>query len=78
MSILAVLIPLSIVLVVVAGVVLFWAVDDGQFDDMDTPRILPLLDRDDAPPGDASPRDAPSLDVRPRDLLPHDAPPGAR
>jgi cbb3-type cytochrome oxidase maturation protein len=78
MSILAVLIPLSIVLVVVAGIALFWAVDDGQFDDMDTPRIRPLLDRDDAPPGDSPPRDASSLDVRPRDLLRHDAPPSAR
>jgi cbb3-type cytochrome oxidase maturation protein len=55
-SILAVLIPLSIALVIVAGAALFWAVDDGQFDDMDTPRILPLLDRDDAPADDAPPR----------------------
>ena len=78
MSILAVLIPLSIVLVVVAGVVLFWAVDDGQFDDMDTPRILPLLDRDDATPGDVPPRDAPSHNVRPRDLPSRDAPPSTR
>ena len=55
MSILAVLIPLSVVLVIAAGAALFWAVDDGQFDDMDTPRILPLLDRDDAPVDEPAP-----------------------
>ena len=45
MSILPVLIALSIVLLVVAVVALFWAVDHDQFDDMDTPRLLPLTDR---------------------------------
>jgi cbb3-type cytochrome oxidase maturation protein len=55
-SILAVLIPLSIVLVIAAGVALFWAVDDGQFDDMETPRILPLLDRDETATDDAPAR----------------------
>ncbi len=48
MSILAVLIPLSILFLVGAGIALFWAVDRGQFDDMETPRFLPLLDRDEA------------------------------
>ncbi len=44
MSILVVLIGLSIVLLAGAGIVLFWAVDHGQFDDMETPRLLPLTD----------------------------------
>ena len=48
MNILVVLIPLSIVLLVGACIAFFWAVDDGQFDDMETPRLLPLLD--DPPP----------------------------
>lgn len=35
MSILFVLIPLSLVLVIFAGWAFFWAVDKGQFDDLD-------------------------------------------
>jgi nitrogen fixation-related uncharacterized protein len=29
-----------------AGIALFWAVDHGQFEDMDTPALLPMLDGD--------------------------------
>ena len=44
MNILLVLIPVT-ALVVIAGVALFfWAVNHQQFDDLDTPGILPLLD----------------------------------
>jgi cbb3-type cytochrome oxidase maturation protein len=43
------LIPLSIALLVGAGVALFWAVDHGQFDDMETPGLLPMIDGDAAP-----------------------------
>jgi len=46
MNSLVFLIPLSIVLLVGAGVALFWAVDHGQFDDLDTPGLLPLVDAD--------------------------------
>ncbi|MBX5461507.1 MAG: cbb3-type cytochrome oxidase assembly protein CcoS [Steroidobacteraceae bacterium] len=49
MNILVVLIPLSILLLVGAGIAFFWAVDHGQFDDMDTPRLMPLLDNPHAP-----------------------------
>jgi len=48
-NVLVILIPLSILLVVGAGVAFFWAVDHGQFDDMETPRLLPLLDSDESP-----------------------------
>jgi len=48
-SILVVLIPLSILVLVGAGVAFFWAVEHDQFDDLETPRLLPLLD-DAAPP----------------------------
>ena len=51
MNILIVLIPISIVLLIGAGAAFFSAVENGQFDDMDTPRLLPLLD--DPPPRDA-------------------------
>lgn len=37
MSIAYVLIPLSLVLMAVAAWALFWAVDSGQFDDLDAP-----------------------------------------
>jgi len=47
MNILVVLIPLSILLLVGAGIAFFWAVDHGQFEDMDTPRLMPLLDNPD-------------------------------
>ena len=54
MNSLILLIPLSILLLVVAGIALFWAVDHGQFDDMETPQLLPLIDA-----GDGQPRAAP-------------------
>ena len=44
MNILLVLIPLSILLALGAVIAFFWAVDHDQFDDMDTPKLLPLLD----------------------------------
>jgi cbb3-type cytochrome oxidase maturation protein len=44
MNVLLVMIPLSIVLLIGAAIAFFWAVDDGQFDDMDTPGLLPLDD----------------------------------
>lgn len=50
MNILVVMIPLSILLLVGAGAFFFWAVEHDQFDDMDTPRLLPLLDE--PPPPD--------------------------
>ncbi len=49
MNILMVMIPLSILLLIVAGIAFFWAVDHDQFDDMDTPSLLPLLDEPDEP-----------------------------
>lgn len=49
MTSLLILIPLSVLLLVGAGIALFWAINRGQFDDLDTPALLPLLDADDAP-----------------------------
>ncbi len=48
MSILIVMIPLSILLLVGAAIAFFWAVEHDQFDDLETPKLLPLLD--DPPP----------------------------
>ena len=50
MNILLALIPVSILLLIVDGIAFFWAVDHDQFDDMDTPSLLPLLDDPDQPP----------------------------
>lgn len=54
MNILLVMIPLSILLLIGAGIAFFWAVDHDQFDDLDTPRLLPLMD-DPAPPPERGP-----------------------
>ena len=45
MNILIVMIPLSLLLLGAALAVFFWAVNHGQFDDFETPPLLPLLDR---------------------------------
>lgn len=52
MNILVVLIPISILLLIGAGVAFFWAVEHDQFEDMNTPGLLPLED-DPAPQGDS-------------------------
>lgn len=57
MSILAILVPLSLLLVGVAVWAFFWAADSGQFDDLDSPALDAILD--DPPRADAAPRDAP-------------------
>lgn len=44
MSILAVLIPISLILLGVAVAAFVWAVRGGQFDDLDTPAIDILAD----------------------------------
>ncbi|HWK72929.1 MAG TPA: cbb3-type cytochrome oxidase assembly protein CcoS [Povalibacter sp.] len=44
MNVLLVMIPLSILLLLGAAAAFFWAVDHDQFDDMDTPGLLPLDD----------------------------------
>lgn len=42
MNVILFLIPLSAVLVVLGGWAFFWAVDHDQFDDLDTPALMPL------------------------------------
>ena len=57
MEILFLMIPLSLMLVGVAIWAFFWAVGNGQFDDMDSPAVQILLD-DDKPKAKAKPDDA--------------------
>lgn len=59
MNILLVLIPVSIVMLIAAGAAFFWAVDHDQFDDLDTPGLLPLLDDPQSAPPPQSPDDQP-------------------
>jgi cbb3-type cytochrome oxidase maturation protein len=52
-NILIVMIPLSLLLLLGALGAFFWAVNHGQFDDFDTPPLLPLLDAErPQPPGE--------------------------
>jgi len=44
MNIILVLIPLSLVLLAAALWAFFWGVDNAQFDDLDTPSLIPLAD----------------------------------
>jgi cbb3-type cytochrome oxidase maturation protein len=53
LNILFLMIPLSLLFLGGALAAFFWAVNHGQFDDLDTPRLLPLLDRADV----SQPRD---------------------
>ena len=39
MNSLLLLIPLSILVLIGAGIALFWAINRGQFDDLDTPAL---------------------------------------
>jgi cbb3-type cytochrome oxidase maturation protein len=44
-----ILIPISIVLLIVALIGFYWAVNSGQFDDLDSPAMDILDDHDDRP-----------------------------
>jgi len=55
MNIRLAMIPLSILLLIGAGIAFFWAVDHDQFEDMDTPRLLPLEDLPDEQPPEEPP-----------------------
>lgn len=45
MTTMLILIPLTLLLLLVAGGAFFWAVNHDQFDDMDSAGLLPLTDR---------------------------------
>ncbi len=44
MNILLVLIPVTALVVIVGVALFFWAVNHQQFDDLDSPGVLPLMD----------------------------------
>ncbi|MEW5836741.1 MAG: cbb3-type cytochrome oxidase assembly protein CcoS [Pseudomonadota bacterium] len=61
MNILLVLIPVTLLVVAIAVALFFWAVSHQQFDDLDNPGILPLLEDDPGQgvAGDAAPFSSP-------------------
>jgi cbb3-type cytochrome oxidase maturation protein len=44
MIMLLMLVPVTLVLIGLGVLAFFWAADEGQFDDLDSPAIVPLLD----------------------------------
>jgi len=50
MNIIFLLIPLSLLLLIAAVWAFFWAIRNGQFDDLDSPAWRILLDDDSRPP----------------------------
>lgn len=46
MSVLFILIPLALAIVAIAVAAYVWSARNGQFDDLDTPAIRPLIDDD--------------------------------
>lgn len=50
MNIIFVLIPLGLVLLAAAVLAFFWAVRDGQFDDLESPAWRILMDDEEEPP----------------------------
>ncbi|MGA0587623.1 cbb3-type cytochrome oxidase assembly protein CcoS [Dyella sp. KRB-257] len=46
MNIILVLIPVTLLVVGVGAALFFWAVNHQQFDDLDSPGIVPLLEDD--------------------------------
>lgn len=60
MSIVPIMIGLSLLVLMGAGIAFFWAVDHDQFEDLKSPAFLPLLD--DAEP--ASPDAPPAVALR--------------
>jgi cbb3-type cytochrome oxidase maturation protein len=53
MNALLVLIPVTLLIVLAAVAIFFWAANHQQFDDLDSPAVLPLLE--DEPPDAAEP-----------------------
>jgi len=52
MNIIFVLIPLSFVLVALGVWAFFWSVNHSQFDDLDTPALIPLSDETSSSPAE--------------------------
>ncbi len=65
MNIIFVLIPLGLVLLAFAVWAFFWAVGNGQFDDLETPAWRILMDDDRRPPPLRNPDDSTEIEIDP-------------
>ncbi len=59
MNILLVLIPVTLLIVIVAVAIFFWAVNHQQFDDLDSPGVLPLMEESEVVPKAAETAESP-------------------
>ena len=59
MNVLLVLIPVTGLVVLIAVVLFFWAANHQQFDDLDSPAVLPLLEDEPSGPPVAADREPP-------------------
>lgn len=59
MTSLYLLIPIALVFVAIAVRILFWAINSGQYDNLDTEAHRILFDDDPEPPGQATESDQP-------------------
>ena len=75
MDIIYVLVPLSIVLIGIATLVFFWAVRNGQFDDMDSPAHKILFDDDEPSPQQSSPQQSSPQQSSPQQSSPQQSSP---
>lgn len=50
MNILLALIPVTLLIVITAIGIFFWAVNHRQFDDLDSPGVLPLMEEEPSKP----------------------------
>ena len=67
MESLYILIPLSVFLVFVIGVIFWWSLRSGQYDDMEGPAYRMLMDDRDAPAADPGEAPAPGERSAPGD-----------
>ena len=59
MNIILVMIPLSLFLLAAAAATFFWAVNKGQFDDLDSPGLTPMSDNPPEPEDGNNPPPSP-------------------
>lgn len=68
MEVLYLLIPIALILVVIIGIALFWAIRSGQYEDMEGPAYRILMDDDDPLiPGNQEPDPKPEDREPPRE-----------
>ncbi|WP_394242662.1 cbb3-type cytochrome oxidase assembly protein CcoS [Halopseudomonas laoshanensis] len=68
MTFLYILVPIAVVLVIIAIWVFTWAVDSGQYDDLDGPAHSILFDDEDPAHLAAQPEEKPTPADEPKDL----------